>query len=73
VSRKKKRAFTINNIDEIINELNSIASPAVYSDLLYKTLRERNKSLLRSVVEELGMQDCTQLLREVALIQENGS
>lgn len=73
MSRKKKRAFTINNIDEIINELNSIASPAVYSDLLYKTLRERNKSLLRSVVEELGMQDCTQLLREVALIQENGS
>jgi hypothetical protein len=29
-NRKKKRAFTINNIDEIINELNSIASPAIY-------------------------------------------
>lgn len=71
-SRKKKRAFTINNVDDIIRELNSITSPALYVDLLFKTLRERNKSLLRNVVDELGMQECTRLLREVALIQENG-
>jgi hypothetical protein len=52
--------------------LNSISSVPTYVDLLFKTLRERNKSLLRTVVDELGMQDCTQMLREVALIQENG-
>jgi len=69
---KKKRAFTINNIDEVVNELNSISSPPLYVDLLFKTLREKNKSLLRAVVDELGMQQCTHLLREVALIQENG-
>ena len=69
---KKKRAFTINNIDEVVKELNSITSPALYVELLFKTLRERNKSLLRNVVDEIGMQDCTSLLREVALIQENG-
>lgn len=69
---RKKRAFTINNIDEVVKELNSITSPALYVDLLFKTLRERNKSLLRNVVDELGMQQCTHLLREVALIQENG-
>ena len=69
---RKKKAFLIKNIDEVIRELNSIGSPVLYADLLYKTLRERNKSLLRSVVDELGMQECTRLLREVALIQENG-
>lgn len=69
---RKRRAFTIRNIDEVVKELNSITSPALYSDLLFKTLRERNKTLLRNVVDELGMQECTRLLREVALIQENG-
>lgn len=56
----------------MVNELNSISSPPLYVDLLFKTLREKNKSLLRAVVDELGMQQCTHLLREVALIQENG-
>lgn len=60
------------NIDEIIEKLNSLTSVPLYVDLLYKTLRERNKSLLRSVVDELGTSQCTQLLREVAIIQENG-
>jgi hypothetical protein len=69
---RKKKAFVIKDIEEVVKELNSITSPVLYVDLLYKTLRERNKSLLRSVVDELGMQECTLLLREVALIQENG-
>lgn len=72
-SNKKKRAFTINNIDDIVKELNSITSPALYVDLLFKTLREKNKTLLRNVVDEIGMQQCTAVLREVALIQENGN
>lgn len=71
-SKRKKRAYTISNIEEIVGELNSITSPALYVDLLFKTLKERNKSLLRNVVDELGMQECTRLLKEVALIQENG-
>lgn len=71
-NRKKKRVYKIQNVDEIINELNSITSPALYWDLLYKTLKEKNKSLLRSVVDEIGMPDCTALLREVSLIQDNG-
>jgi len=70
--KNKKKPFKIYNIDEIVNELNSIPSPALYWDLLYKTLREKNKTLLRNVVDEIGMSDWTQLLREVALIQENG-
>lgn len=71
-NRKKKKVYKIHNIDEIITELNSIPSPALYWDLLYKTLKEKNKSLLRNVVDELGMQECTNLLREVSLIQDNG-
>lgn len=69
---RKKKAFVIKNIDDVVRELNSINSPVLYVDLLYRTLRERNKSLLRSVVDEIGMPECTKLLREVALIQENG-
>ena len=72
-SNKNRRAFTINDVEEIVKELSGITSPALYSELLHKTLRERNKSLLRSVVDQLGMQECTRLLREVALIQENGN
>jgi len=55
-----------------VNRLNNVSSPSLYVDILFKTLRERNKSLLRTVVDELGMPTCTEILREVALIQENG-
>lgn len=71
-SKKRKKAFRIRNIEEVINELNSLTNIPIYVDLLFKTLRERNKSLLRTVVDELGMGECTRLLREVAMIQESG-
>lgn len=71
-SFKREKWTTIKDIDRVMRELETITSPVLFVDVLWRTLKERNKSLVRNVVDELGPQEWARLLYEVALIQQNG-